>query len=281
VGERNAVVPATLRHRFTFEVGDKPATSGESPHLSVLDGVAVPTGVSKEGAQAPGPPILDPPFRGGTWLAGNGPSNTSAHRRSVIALAGRASISQRFAIDWLLIGANGNTSHDDVAKLENWWGFGEPILAAADGEVTKVVDLYPDNVPRSAPPPVTIANIAGNHVIIRVAPNLYVMCAHLKQGSVRVKEGQRVKKGEQIAQLGNSGNTTGPHVHFEVMDANSAIAAEGVPWIFPSFHVLGFGKDYEPDHHPDVVHRNEIPADDMVVSFPLGATARQHGSAPK
>jgi murein DD-endopeptidase MepM/ murein hydrolase activator NlpD len=271
VGATSAIVPATLRHRFTFAVGDKSTASGANLQLSVLDGVAVPTGVSTNGAQAPGPPVLEPPFRGGIWLAGNGPSNTSAHRRSVIALEGRARISQRFAIDWLLIGANGDTSHDDVTKLENWWGYGEPILAAADGEVTRVVDAYPDNPPRTTPPPVTVDNIAGNHVIIRFASNRYVMCAHLKHGSVRVKEGQRVKKGEQIAELGNSGNTTGPHVHFEVMDANSAIAAEGEPWIFPSFHFLGFGKDYDPDHHPDVLHLNEIPVDDMVVSMPVAA----------
>lgn len=270
-GVSGGPVPATLRHRFTFQLGDKSTAGDASPHLSVLDGVAVPTGVTTDGAQASGPPVLEPPFHGGIWLAGNGPSNTSVHRRSVIALAGRATISQRFAIDWLLIGANGDTSHDDVTKLENWWGYGEPILAAADGEVTRVVDVYPDNPPRSTPPPVTVDNIAGNHVIIRFAPNRYVMCAHLKQGSARVKEGQRVKKGDQIAQLGNSGNTTGPHVHFEVMDANSSIAAEGVPWIFSSFHFLGFGKDYDPNRHPDIVHRNEIPVDDMVVSVPVAA----------
>lgn len=262
-----ATGPVALRHRLTFQLTDSTTTAGAPLHESRLDGVVVPIrGAGAAGSHAP--PVLATPFRGGVWLAGNGPGNTSAHRRSVIALAGRATIAQRFAIDWLLIGANGDTWHDDVTQLGNWWGYGEHILAAADGVVTRVVDAYPDNPPHTPPPPVTVDNIAGNHVIIRFAPDRYVMCAHLKRGSVRVREGQRVRQGDWIAELGNSGNTTGPHVHFEVMDANSPMAAEGVPWRLASFHCLGFGKDYDPAHHPDVVHHLEIPADDMVVRIP-------------
>ena len=68
-------------------------------------------------------------------------------RRSVVAIDGRPCISQRFAIDWVLIGNNGNTFHDSRERNENFWAFGQPVLAVADGEASEVVDGIPDNLP--------------------------------------------------------------------------------------------------------------------------------------
>jgi len=68
--------------------------------------------------------------------------------------------------------------------------------------------------------------------------------------------------------LGNSGQTTGPHLHFQVMDAPSPLAAEGIPFVFDRFVFLGFGRDYEPTSRVEAVRRREIPIDDAVVHFP-------------
>lgn len=249
-----------LRHRLLFDVADPTRSKGTPNDESALDGVIVPV-------LQQSPLVLALPFKDGVWLAGNGPSNTSVHRRSVIAIDGRAYISQRFAIDWVLVGKNGNTFHDSRERNENFWAFGQPVFAVADGEVTEIVDGIPDNTPGKLPP-VTVQNITGNHVIVRIAADTYVTFAHLKKGSVCVSLHQNIKRGAQLAQVGNSGNTTGAHLHFQVTDGNSALVAEGIPFIFDKFRFLGFGKDFEEDHHPDLPRSRTLPMDDSVITFP-------------
>jgi murein DD-endopeptidase len=251
---------SALRHRFSFDVSDPLRSKGTPNDESALDGILVPV-------LQQSPLVLASPFKDGVWLAGNGPSNTSVHRRSIIAVDGRAYISQRFAIDWVLVGNNGNTFHDSRDRNENFWGFGQPVLAVADGEVTEVVDGIPDNLPGKLPL-VTVQNITGNHVIVHIAADTYVMFAHLKQGSIRVRLHQKIKRGAQLAQVGNSGNTTGTHLHLQVTDGSSALAAEGIPFIFDRFRFLGFGKDFEEDRHPDLPRSRTLPMDDSVISFP-------------
>jgi murein DD-endopeptidase len=251
---------SAVRHRLLFDVADPLRSKGAPNDESVLDDVVVP--VLQES-----PSVLAPPFKNGVWLAGNGPSNTSVHRRSVMAIDGRTYISQRFAIDWVLVGNNGNTFHDSRERNENFWGFGQPVLAVADGEVTDVVDGIPDNIPGKLPL-VTLQNILGNHITERIAADTYVTFAHLKQGSIHVRLHQGIKRGTMLAQVGNSGNSTGTHLHFQVTDGNSALAAEGIPFVFDKFRLLGFGKDFEEDHHPDLPRSRTLPADDSVVTFP-------------
>jgi len=132
--------------------------------------------------------------------------------------------------------------------------------------VTEVVDNIPDHLP-DQPPDITLQNIAGNHVILRIAPGIYAMLAHLKQGSIRVQLHQQVKSGEVLGELGDSGNTTAPHLHFQLMDASSPLAAEGIPYLFEKFRFLGFGRDFEMDKHPDEARSLSLPMDDTVLSF--------------
>jgi murein DD-endopeptidase MepM/ murein hydrolase activator NlpD len=106
----------------------------------------------------------------------------------------------------------------------------------ADGEITEVVDGIPDNTPRVLPP-VTLDNIAGNHVILQIAPNRYVTYAHLQNGSIKVRLHDHVRRGDVLALLGNSGNTTDAHLHLQVTDRNSVLQSEGVPCCIPEFHL--------------------------------------------
>jgi hypothetical protein len=209
---------------------------------------------------------LSPPFHGGTWLAGDGPSNTTNHRRAITAVDGHIYSAERFAIDWIKVGPNGDSRHDGATRNENWWGWGEPVLAVADGEITEVVDEYPDNTPRVLPP-VTLDNIGGNHVILKIAPNRYVTYAHLQHGSIKVRLHDHVHTGDTLALLGNSGNTTGAHLHMQVTDRSSVLEAQGVPFLFRSFTYLGPGADYELDKHISVPWVDSIPPGDGVVEF--------------
>jgi hypothetical protein len=252
--------PAMLAHRMVFSVT---AADGKTSDAT-LENFPVP--VSHE-------PVLtiSPPFHGGTWLAGDGPSNTANHRRAIAAIDGHIYSAERFAIDWLKVGPNGDSRHDGSSRNDNWWGWGEPVLAVADGEITEVVDEFPDNTPRVLPP-VTLDNIGGNHVILKIAPNRYVCYAHLQHGSIKVRLHDRVRTGDTLALLGNSGNTTGAHLHLQVTDRNSMLEAQGVPFEFANFTYLGPGADYELDKHVTVPWTRSIPPGDGVVEFEGGAT---------
>jgi hypothetical protein len=249
-------VPVSLMHRMVFSAA---ATDGASATDATLEHFQV--SVSHDAVLT-----LNPPFNGGTWLAGGGPSKNSDHRRTITAVDGHIYSAERFAIDWVKVGPNGDSRHGGATRNENWWGWGEPVLALANGEITEVVDGIPDNTPRVLPP-VTLDNIAGNHVILRIAPNRYVTYAHLQNGSIKVRLHDRVRQGDVLALLGNSGNTTGAHLHLQVTDENSVLQAEGVPFVFGRFTYLGPGSDYELNKHVSVPWVQSIPPGDAVLEF--------------
>jgi len=252
-------VPDTLVNRLVFSAAD----SGASPDGETVAEQVVP--VRRADAV-----VLSPPLPEGIWLAGDGPSNDSPHRRALTALAGRTYIAQRFAIDWMLVGPNGDTHRGDATRNESYWGFDQPVLAVADGEVTEVVDSIADHAPHVLPGAVTLANIAGNHVILRIAPHRYVLYAHLERGSVRVRPGERVRRGQAIAKLGDSGQTTAPHLHLQVADGSSVLGAEGVPWVLGSYEDLGSGNTFELNAHPDIPRERTLPGTNEVVRLGSG-----------
>jgi hypothetical protein len=216
--------PNALRHRLVFDILDTADVRRDRGTESFIDSIFVP--VSHRATL-----VLRAPVDSGIWLAGSGPSNTSDHRRALTAVDGRAWISQRFAIDWVKVGPNGNTYQGDEHRNESYWDFAQPVHAVAAGEVVGIVDSIPDNTPHELPPHVTLANIAGNTVTLRIGPARYAEYAHLKRGSIRVSLHQRVAAGDVLALLGNSGQATGPHLHFQITDGPTFLASEGVPYV--------------------------------------------------
>ena len=99
----------------------------------------------------------------------------------------------------------------DWKILEEDASFGQAILSPCDGRIAHVEDSHPDN-PKGE---TNTRNPAGNYLTIEIAPDRYILIAHLKSGSITVKPGDEVKLGQAIAQCGNSGNTSGPHVHLQ------------------------------------------------------------------
>ena len=251
----NQSAPANLRHRLVFS--STPAGTDQASDATLED---FPVAVNQNPV-----PILSPPFDGGIWLAGDGPVNDSNHRRSIFAVDGHIYSPERFAIDWVKVGPNGDTTHDGASKNENWWGWREPVLAVADGEITEVVDEFPDNTPRVLPP-ATLDNIAGNHIVLQIARNRFATYAHLQRGSIKVRTGAHVHRGEMLALLGNSGNTTGAHLHLQVTDHNAVLQSEGVPFVFAAFTYLGPGSDY-PEKQVSEPWSNSIPPGDGVLKF--------------
>ena len=251
----NQPAPSKLRHQLVFS--STPA-GADKPSDTTLEDFAVQ--VNQDPV-----PILGPPFSGGIWLAGDGPANDSNHRRSVFAIDGYIYSPERFAIDWVKIGSNEDTRHNGNTKNENWWGWGEPVLAVADGEITEAVDEFPDNTPRVLPP-VTLDNIAGNHIVLQIARNRFVTYAHLQRGSIKVRTHDRVRRGDVLAFLGNSGNTTGPHLHLQVTDHNSVLQSQGTPFVFAAFTYLGPGSDH-PEKQVSAPWVSSLPPGNGVLSF--------------
>jgi len=259
--DKDKAAPIKLHHRLTFSAPDSDSATALPADESVLDDFSV----AVSGQEVP---QIYPPFAGGTWLAGNGPSNESAHRRGLIALDGQVHIAQRFAIDWIKVGPNGNSYHDAPDHNENWWGYGEPIHSVTDGEVSEVVDGISENTPRVLPKEVALRNIAGNYVVVRIGPKQYLTYAHLQPGSIKVQPHQQVHHGDIVARLGNSGQATAPHLHLQLTDGDAVLASEGLPFTFAHFQYLGPGSQYELDHHPSTLWTGSIPAGDAVIEFP-------------
>jgi hypothetical protein len=120
----------------------------------------------------------------------------------------------------------------DFVSLEG--SFGRPILAPADGTIVAINDGVPDRKPSPNPDdPSVVGRPFGNYVIIHV-DDAYVILCHLQEGSISVKAGQRVSAGEQVAQCGNSGRTTGPHLHIHAQTTPepAPFEAQGVPIAF-------------------------------------------------
>ena len=217
--------------------------------------------------------VIAPPLRGGPWLAANGPSAESGHRRALIPISGGLFIAQRFAIDWVKVDARYSTYSGDSLKNSSYYAYGNDALAVADGIVTEVKDSIPENVPgiNSRAVPITLETVGGNHVIVDIGGGHYAFYAHLQPGSIRVKLGARVKRGQVLGLVGNSGNSTEPHLHFHVSDASSPLGAEGVPYAFESLQVVGscrsLGGGCTLSPTPTVRHR-EMPVANELVRFP-------------
>jgi murein DD-endopeptidase len=249
-------VPATIRQRLSVKIGTYPdEMSVETAPLSV----------------GRGPIAISAPLRGDHWLAGNGPSNASGHRRALIPIDGHAVISQRFAIDWVRIRDEGKTFQGDEKDNKNYYAYGSEALAVADGIVTEVKDGIPQNIPGrdSRAVPITLETVGGNHVILDIGGGHFAFYAHLQPGSLRVKLGDRVRRGQVVGLVGNSGNSTEPHLHFHIENGSSPLGAEGLPYSLASFAVVGHGWDWTAagSKGPAELHTNEIPVENDVVNF--------------
>jgi hypothetical protein len=171
---------------------------------------------------------IDPPLRGANWAAFNGPSASSQHRKSMDSFNGKTYLAERFAIDWVQIDKEGQTSHGDRVNLQNYLCYGQPVYAVADATVDSVLDGLPNGRPEAhgkpADPkvPMTLDTIAGNNVILKLSDGIYAGYAHLQPHSTRVKVGDHVKAGDILGLIGDSGNSTEPHLHFQLMDATAS-----------------------------------------------------------
>jgi hypothetical protein len=177
--------------------------------------------------------VLAPPFKGDGWVNANGCClEVGPHRFVTNPLNGTLDPSEQFAIDWIKIDAQGKAFRTDGKKSEDWLCYGVAILAVAPGTVVEVMRDLPNEPPGVAPADLNLAHIAGNHVTLDLGGGRFAMYAHLAPQSVTVHVGDHVKAGDMLGLLGNSGNTTGPHLHFQISDRPSTIDTTSLPFVF-------------------------------------------------
>lgn len=186
------------------------------------------------------PPLnLRAPVRPGTWYSSESCCGNTHHRRGLAPINGRFDVPQRFAIDWYRVGEQGQAWEGDPTQLTSYLGYRQPVVAAAGGRVVEVQDGIADNPPPVTPPVPPIEDTVGNHVTLEVAPGRYLLYAHLKPGSLNVREGERVRPGQVLGLIGNSGNSTTPHLHFQVMTTAEFFPTDSPPFTFRQFRVVG------------------------------------------
>ena len=185
----------------------------------------------------------------GTWYVGAAPSLHSHHRWAV---------NEEFALDLVALGADGKTHKGDGARLEDYYGYGRDVLAVADGTVVSSAAGGTEANDRLRRPGESAEDyekrtlqaqnellaqsdkaVLGNYVVLRHAGGEYSHYAHLKQGSVRVKGGDTVTRGQVLGQLGHTGNSTEPHLHFQLTDGADPMYSRGIPIVFKSVTVEG------------------------------------------
>lgn len=187
------------------------------------------------------------PLRG-TWTAGAAPTFHSHHRWGII---------QEFAFDFVQYGAGNLTHRGDGTRLTDYYAYNAPVLAIADGTIVSVLNDVPESDEMLRRKDETDAEymkrtmamqqqllsrgfegILGNHVIIQHENGEFSFYLHMKTGSVIVKVGDVVSKGQEIGKLGNSGNSTEPHLHFHVSNGADIQYSRSLPVSFQNIRVL-------------------------------------------
>ncbi len=265
---RKAQVPAALTHRIAVTMDPKQKAVATNYELA-------PTKVTRREAV-----VLAPPLRGPGWVVANGCcSEFTAHRGTVLPVNGAPHVAERFAIDFVQIDPLGRLFEGPLDQLSSYAYFGDEVHSSTAGKVVGVVDNIPNTPAGGFPPSITAERAGGNHVVVAFGGGHYAFYAHLQPGTVRVKVGQKVKVGQVLGLLGNSGNSNAPHLHFHVMNSPHPLASNGMPYRFSSFSVEGELTNLDGIEQGEVAkvvpeeigaRHDELPLNNQVIAFPEG-----------
>jgi hypothetical protein len=182
-------------------------------------------------------PVLSPPLAGQGYIAADGCCDAVRHTRAILPINGERFLAQRYAIDYEQVDDADHIYVGDRLDPRSYFIYGDEALAVADGTVVVSLDGLPEQVPGTYPEGIPIAEADGNSVVIDIGDGFFVNYAHFQTGSVRVKVGDRVRTGDVLGIVGNSGNSVAPHLHVHVMDGPSPLASQGLPYLVDAFTV--------------------------------------------
>jgi hypothetical protein len=166
-------------------------------------------------------------------------STNGYHFHTLFFVNGKIYSGERFAFDSLRFKDDYTAIYKGDPKVNSsYFNYKDTIYAVADGTVTRIRDGRPENNGDSRDVAVNLKSIdeyGGNYLSLDIGNGRYAHYAHCVPGSFLVKEGDRVKEGQPIALLGNSGNSDAPHLHFEVTDGADLLFSNGVPFVLKSY----------------------------------------------
>lgn len=169
------------------------------------------------------------PFEG-TWYVSAEHSYLDVHKRF---------LAEAYAYDFLQIGPNGKSYQRDGRANADYYAYGKKVLAAKEGVVVSVRGDMAENTPGETR---NVDSPAGNVVIVDHGNNEFGYYAHLRPFSVAVKAGAKVKAGEVLGEVGNSGDSAEPHLHFHVMTNADASSGDGIPVVFEGWKAQSYSR---------------------------------------
>ncbi|HSC35691.1 MAG TPA: M23 family metallopeptidase [Thermodesulfobacteriota bacterium] len=274
-------IPGSIAHKITISVpnGIPEGFKNFAGIPADSESYAYMTGVTVVGS--PDAIVIGPPLEGKGWVAADGCCDAKRHIRALMPIDDKLVVAQRFAIDWEMINGDRKIFVGDPKDVESYFAYGQNAVAAADAKVITAIDKYKDQIPGELPPGMTLEEADGNHIVLDLGGGKYALYAHLKPGSVKVKAGDTVKRGQVMGIVGNTGNTSAPHLHFHVMDGPSTLGSNGLPYVIDEFEskekapsteafdkaeIEGIPLEVVPVDKPGI-HKNELPLDQSVVVF--------------
>ncbi|GEA13848.1 hypothetical protein E308F_00880 [Moorella sp. E308F] len=175
------------------------------------------------------------PFKGQWYVANGGVDKRTSHSWGVWP--------QRYAYDFVIVDESGKTCSGSGKQLQDYYCYGKDILAPADGEIVSMADGHPESkVYGDGRAECRAKDIRGNFITLKHNEKEFSTIAHLMPNSITVTLGQKVVRGQVIARCGNSGNTSEPHVHFQLNDGRSFFASAGLPVKFKNVLAKENGK---------------------------------------
>ena len=266
----DASLPAAVRHRIQFEPDPNLQMIQDDGSLSSeLVSFSEPLPINRAR-----PLVIGPPLRGGPWLCGNGLGHGNNHEYiGAHNKKARLHVAQRFGCDFGKLNAKGNRLPGPVAGLVSasmYYSYGADVIAVANGRVVDLVDGVPENIPQPEyafipPVPLTDRTYPGNMISLQIGEGQYAHYAHLQPGSLRVKVGDRVRKGQLLGKVGNSGNAAGPHLHFQVSSGPELNSSDFVPHVYRSYWLSGHGR-LNPTRRRKVEF--QVPTSGSIMTFP-------------
>jgi hypothetical protein len=182
---------------------------------------------------------ISPPLQGDKYISADSCCDATRHTRAALAVNGRVWVAQRYAVDWEQLNPQDRIYAGPRENLDSYTIFGKPVFAVADATVVSVTRGLPEQTPGHYPADIPLDQADGNSIILDLGERRYALYAHLQSDSIQVNTGDHVKRGQEMAQVGDSGNSVAPHLHFQVMDTELSLAANGLPYEMDNYQITG------------------------------------------